>query len=475
MNRNIQAKIILIFFVLGIILISGLGISYLYMLQELENISTSQGEVISIINTQIQQTKMIMLISTGAYIVISILVSFFVTKALVSPMKKLIKSAEKIASGEKIEIEKNDNSNSEVGDLTNAFNIMTVELKQKFNEVNRQKKQIETILLHMTDGIIAFDMEGNIIHINPAAKQLLSITDNEDNFEKIFKKLKIDVNIEKIIYLENWTSSEQRKNVGEKFVNILFAPFQDENDRPGGVMVLIQDITEHVKLDNMRKEFVADVSHELKTPITSIMGYADTLLEGEYDKETQNKFLSVIAAEARRMAKLVTDLLTLSRYDSKKMRADKTEFDLGDLVKKCQEKLKFEIEKKNHNMECFVTASVPPVEADKDGIERVVLNILSNAIKYTKENGTIKVYVGFVYNDAYIKVIDNGIGIPEEDLKRIFERFYRVDKARTREMGGTGLGLSIAKEILNQNKGSIDIKSEVGKGTEVVIRLPAKK
>ena len=126
-------------------------------------------------------------------------------------------------------------------------------------------------------------------------------------------------------------------------------------------------------------------------------------------------------------------------------------------------------------MECFVTASVPPVEADKDGIERVVLNILSNAIKYTPENGTIKVYVGFVYNDAYIKVIDNGVGIPKDDLGRIFDRFYRVDKARTREMGGTGLGLSIAKEILNQNKGSIDIKSEVGKGTEVVIRLPAKK
>ena len=125
--------------------------------------------------------------------------------------------------------------------------------------------------------------------------------------------------MEKIIYLENWTSSEQRKNVGDKYVNILFAPFQDENDRPGGVIALIQDITEHVRLDNMRKEFVADVSHELKTPITSIMGYADTLLEGEYDKETQNRFLNVIASEARRMAQLVTDLLTLSRYDSKKM------------------------------------------------------------------------------------------------------------------------------------------------------------
>ena len=475
MNRNIQTKIVLIFFILGIILIAGTGLSYIYMLKNLEAITGSQVEMIDTINKQINQTKFIMIISTAVYIVISILVGYFVSKALVSPMKKLIKSAEKIASGENVEIEKNETHDSEVGDLTNAFSIMTTELKQKLNEVNRQKKQIETILLHMTDGIIAFNMDGNIIHINPAAKQLLNITDKEDSFEKIFEKLKIDINMEKIIYLENWTSSEQRKNVGDKYVNILFAPFQDENDRPGGVIALIQDITEHVRLDNMRKEFVADVSHELKTPITSIMGYADTLLEGEYDKETQNRFLNVIASEARRMAQLVTDLLTLSRYDSKKIKKEETEFDLGDLVKKCQEKLKFEIEKKGHNMECFVTASVPPVQADKYGIERVVLNILSNAIKYTPENGTIKVYVGFVYNDAYIKVIDNGIGIPEEDLGRIFERFYRVDKARTREMGGTGLGLSIAKEILDQNKGSIDIKSEVGKGTEVVIRLPAKK
>ena len=174
------------------------------------------------------------------------------------------------------------------------------------------------------------------------------------------------------------------------------------------------------------------------------------------------------------MAELVSDLLTLSRYDNKKVATEITSFDLGDLVKKCQEKLKFEIETKGHNVECFVTASVPPVVADKYGIERVVLNILSNAIKYTPDNGNIKVYVGFVYNDAYIKIFDNGLGIPEEDLNRIFERFYRVDKARSREMGGTGLGLSIAKDLLDRNGGSIDIKSEVGKGTEVVIKVPTK-
>ncbi len=280
--------------------------------------------------------------------------------------------------------------------------------------------------------------------------------------------------MEKIIYLETWTSTEQRIQVDEKYVDVYFAPFKDEKELPNGVIAVIQDITEHVKLDNMQQEFVADVSHELKTPITSIMGYADTLLEGGFDEETKTKFLNVIASESRRMARLVTDLLTLSRYDNKKAATNKETFDLGELVKKSQEKLAIEIKKKEHDVKCFVTADVPPVYAVKDDIERVVLNILTNSIKYTKDGGEIKIYVGFVYTDAYIKIIDNGIGIPEEDLTRIFERFYRVDKARTRELGGTGLGLSIAKEILDKNGGSIDIKSEVGKGTEVVIRIPTK-
>ena len=447
------------------------------MLNQIEELGTTQENFVLVesVRNQLSQTKLIIIIAISIYTVISVLIGFFVLKAVVSPMKRLIKSAEKIASGENVNVKETSQNTGEVADLENAFGIMTNELNQKLSEVNRQKRQIETILLHMTDGIIAFDMDGKVIHINPAAKELLGLNDKDNTFEKIFKKLDIDINIEKIIYLENWTSSEQRKNVGDKFVNILFAPFQDENDRPAGVIAVIQDITEHVRLDNMRKEFVADVSHELKTPITSIMGYSDTLLEGKYDEDTRVKFLSVISSEARRMARLVTDLLTLSRYDNKKASKEMTSFDLGELVKKCIEKLKFEIEKKGHNVECFVTASVPPVLADKDGIERVVLNILSNAIKYTPDNGMIKVYVGFVYNDAYIKVIDNGIGIPEEDLDRIFERFYRVDKARSRELGGTGLGLSIAKEILDKNKGSIDIKSKIRKGTEVVIRIPAKK
>ena len=439
MLKNVQFnKIILVLFIVGIMIISGLGIFFLNTLNNLnEQIQTRQ--MISIQELQ-NQTIWALGISGAILALVSILMAMFLSRYVIYPINKLIKGAEKVAEDDKNgkKILKNRKGN-ESKDLENVLGFMTSELKEKLSEVSTQKNQIETILLHMTDGIIAFNMEGQIILINPAAKKFLSIRPEDNTFEDIFKKFKLDINMEKIIYLENWTSTEQRIQVEDKYMNVFFAPFKNETDRPDGVIAVIQDITEHVKLDTMQKEFVADVSHELKTPITSIMGYADTLLEGDYEKEMQEKFLNVIATESRRMAKLVTDLLTLSRYDNNNKITQKEAFDLGDLVKKCQDKLAIEIKKKNHKVNCFVTADVPPVYADKYDIERVVLNILTNSIKYTKDGGEIKIYVGFVYNDAYIKVFDNGIGIPEEDLNRIFERFYRVDKARTREMGGTGL------------------------------------
>ena len=471
MFKKTHIKTILAFFIIGLIIITGLGIVNILNLNDIK---------MQVINEEAQvkiETRVSYLIELTVFLdivygIVCIIMAIVFSKILNRPIIKLISDAEKMVSNEN-KAEKHKNRDSD--EVVNAFNMVTDELKQNLNEMTRQKKQIETMILHMTDGIIAFNMQGEVILVNPAATRLLRLLPQDKDFNTIFnKKINLDINMEKIIYLENWTSSEQKITIGDKVLNMFFAQFKDENDRPSGIMVLIQDITEHVKLDNMRKEFVADVSHELKTPITSIMGYADTLLEGEYDKDTQNRFLNVIAEEARRMAKLVTDLLTLSRFDNNQVLQEKVKFDLGDLVKQCQEKVQIEIDKKKHKVECFVTADVPKVYADKEGIERVVLNILTNSIKYTPDGGNIKIYVGFVYNDAYIKVIDNGLGIPEEDLNRIFERFYRVDKARTRQMGGTGLGLSIAKEILDKNNGTIDIKSEKGKGTEVVIRIPTK-
>jgi two-component system sensor histidine kinase VicK len=226
----------------------------------------------------------------------------------------------------------------------------------------------------------------------------------------------------------------------------------------------------------MRKEFVANVSHELKTPLTSIKTYTETLLDQDMrpDDEEATRFLNVILSESNRMTRLVSDLLQLTKFDYKKVAWNKLFFDLGELAKQVCEKHMIQAETKHQNLECYITSNVPMVYADRDGIEQVITNILTNSIKYTKEDGNIKMYVGCVHDDAYIKIIDDGVGIPEADIPRVFERFYRVDKARSREMGGTGLGLPIAKEIIEANGGSIDIKSELGKGTEVIIKVPIK-
>ena len=389
MIKNIQFKIILIFFLVGIILRGGLGCFYMYSLNiindEINNGTLENlGEISNIISNIRNNTFVALIISTVIFLIIGVLIFIFLSKFVIYPINKLIKSAEKITEEDGTKRVKS-KKKTDMDNLEDVLGIMTTELKEKLSEVSTQKNQIETILLHMTDGIIAFNRQGEIILINPAAKKFLSIRPEDETFDDIFKKFDVNINMEKIIYLENWTSTEQRIKVDDNYVNVFFAPFKNDTERPDGVIAVIQDITEHVKLDNMQKELVADVSHELKTPITSIMGYADTLLEGEYDKETEKKFLNVIATEARRMARLVTDLLTLSRYDNNNKSANKELFDLGDLVKKCQDKLGIEIKKKHHTVNCFVTADVPPVYADKYDIERVILNILSNSIKYTQE------------------------------------------------------------------------------------------
>jgi len=447
MLKSVQIKIVLIFMIIGILMLGLQGVLFSEQLQEISTEIVKNSELEEMLVMQVKRTQFLTISLIIVFTIISILVGIFVAKVIISPIAKLTKSAEQVAKGGQYQIKYlNDGKNkTEVDELTKAFGMMHDELNENLKEVSRQKKQIETILLHMSDGILAFNINGEIIHKNRAADKLFALNGKETNFDEIFSKIDADINLEKIIYLENWTSTQAKVIVGEKTLNLFFAGFRDEAERPGGAIVVIQDITEHVKLDTMRTEFVADVSHELKTPLTSVLGYAETLANSDYDAELQEKFLGVITSETIRMTKLVNDLLTLSKYDDTTTKWEKSEFDLGKLVKKCQENLQIEANKKKQKLECFITSNVPPVYADKDGIERVVLNILSNSIKYTDDGGNIKIYVGFVYNDAYIKIIDNGIGIPQKDLDRIFERFYRVDKARTRKMGGTGLRISYCK------------------------------
>lgn len=249
MLKSIQIKIVLVFLVIGLVVIAGIGGSFIYELNyaktQIQEVTTDPQLILNIIDNELYNSKVIIGIVAAVFTVISIIVGVYLTKSVIGPLYKLIKNAEKIASGEDTELKylTDGKNKNEIDELVGAFGMMTTELKENLNEVSRQKNQIETILLHMSDGIIAFNMKGKIILVNPAATRLLRIMPEDENFEQIFKRINVEINMEKIIYLENWTSSEQRVTIGDKYINLFFEPFKDEKDRPSGVMVMIQDIT----------------------------------------------------------------------------------------------------------------------------------------------------------------------------------------------------------------------------------------
>jgi two-component system sensor histidine kinase VicK len=403
---------------------------------------------------------------------ISIILGYLLAAAITGPISNLTTRAQKMATGDFEDIIEN-SSGDEIGKLTDSFNYMAEEIKSNLNEISSEKSKIETILLHMTDGVLAFNFEGQIIHANPAAEKMLSISPQNNDLKSILRTTNLEDIETEISSLVNDEMVERQIYLNDKYYKIVFALFKSKDHKIGGIISVIQDVTEQNKLENMRREFVANVSHELKTPLTSIKTYTETLLEGAMeDKEVAANFLNVVHSESDRMSRIVSDLLQLSRLDYKEARWNKIEFELPEVVRDIVDKMKIEAGKKRQTIKFVQKEEIPQVKADKDGIVQVIINIISNAIKYTPDKGKINVELGKAEDRVSIKVIDNGMGIPTKDLPRIFERFYRVDKARSREMGGTGLGLSIAKEIVESNDGSIMIDSKLGKGTTVEIVLP---
>lgn len=405
-------------------------------------------------------------------IILSLLFGYMLSKTITIPIVNLMQKARYIAEGDFTQVAEV-KSDDEIGKLTKTFNYMAKELKKTLNEISREKNKIETILNYMTDGVIAFNLEGEVVHANPVSKLLLGVEEFNMNFNEFSSKYNLGVTIEEMLYLDTFTTKEASLSFDNKFIQAYFALSTDDQEKAEGIIAVLHDITVQQKLDNMRREFVANVSHELRTPLTSIKSYSETLLDGAIeDKETAYRFLNVINSEADRMTRLVKDLLQLSRLENEQTQWNMQVFSFESLVRNSVEKIELSVKEKRQIIECFSIGDKPLVLADRDRIEQVILNVLTNAIKYTPEEGKITVYIGKMYSEAYVKVVDSGIGIPEEDMKRVFERFYRVDKARSREMGGTGLGLSIAKEIIEAHKGSISISSQLGKGTEVTVKLP---
>ncbi|MCI8594617.1 MAG: cell wall metabolism sensor histidine kinase WalK [Oscillospiraceae bacterium] len=402
---------------------------------------------------------------------ISVLLSFLLSKTIIGPIEQLTAGAEQVAAGDfghKLEVASRD----EVGVLTGTFNDMAQRLQDTIQQVESERNKLDTLFLRMTDGVVAFSREGGVIHSNPAAGELLhapidSLTRYEDLFADIAPLETVMNAPTPPGYLEG------EREVWGRVLELLLAPF-DRESQGGGVLVVVHDVTEQRKTEEMRKEFVANVSHELRTPLTNILSYAETLYDsgGDLPEETERNFLGVILNETQRMTGLVQDLLVLSRLDSGRTELQLSEVDMRALLKETGQANLMEARRHHHTLTVDVPDVLPTVRADRDRILQVLMNVVSNAIKYTPDGGTIRISAGFARREVWVEVEDNGIGVPPEERSRIFERFYRVDKARARESGGTGLGLSIAKELVERHGGSIRAMDKEGPGLAIRVVLP---
>ena len=369
--------------------------------------------------------------------------------------------------------------NGELGEFAKNYNEMIKSLYNTFDELEYKNLELRSILKSISNGILAIDIEGNILLINDEAKKMINCPKevmvegrnisfairNDLILKQIMMFMGSKVNEKTIINMEDG-----------RFLRIKLDPVYLQNNKSIviGSIVNIEDISERVRAENMRKDFVANVSHELKTPLTSISGFAETLkLNENIDKETRNRFLTIIDGEANRLRRLIEDILTLSFIENDK-KEEKEAINLYSVYRRVEDMLMISARTKNISLNCDADETIK-IAANADYVKQIILNLVDNAIKYTPENGNVNVKIFADKDDAVIKVSDTGMGIPKEDQARIFERFYRVDKARSREIGGTGLGLAITKHIAMNLGGTISVESELEKGSTFTVRIPIKR
>lgn len=411
--------------------------------------------------------------ATFLALLITFMIGSVISKSITDPINEITARASQMAVGnfdQLVEVKSND----EIGKLGEMFNVLTKRLDTTLDEMSREKNKLEAIINYMDDGLIAVSKDNRILHLNPKVSEMLDLDGGEiEDFNFFISVYDPKLTVKKILESEEGLNGSEIISFKESIYRVNYAPYKNDKGLFDGIVYVFQDVTEQQKLDELRKDFVANVSHELKTPLTSIKSYTETILDGMVDDvDMQRQFLGVVNSEADRMARLVRDLLQLSNFDAKKVVFDKEYNDYVDLLNKSM--LKLQVTASQKFQDFTFTASTHKMVGyfDFDRIEQVVLNVMSNAIKYTPEHGRVSVSLTEEDYYAVIAISDTGMGIPSKDIPFVFDRFYRVDKARSRQMGGTGLGLSIAREIVEAHGGEIDVQSVVDSGTTMTIYLP---
>lgn len=401
-------------------------------------------------------------------------VSLGLGKKVTEPVERLIDFTRHIAQGD-FGRQARVSSDDELGELASTLNHMAATINEKVSMVSEGKSQLEAVLASMISGVIFIDHHGQVNLVNPAAEKFISFMGTGLPYDVSIKNHELSATIK--IVLESSQMVERElfiDNMEETTLRVVISPIHDHLGRLSGIVAVLHDITEIKRLERMRREFVANVSHELKTPVTTIKGFTETLLDGAMDdRETSREFLEIIDSETERLSRLIHDLLELSKIESKKVKLNNKPVDISKVIQNTVIKMQRQIEKAGLTVYLDLPGKPQTAVIDQDMIEQVLLNLVDNAVKYTPAGGSIKVKVAEENEEILVYVKDDGIGIPLKDLSRVFERFYRVDKTRSRDAGGTGLGLSIVKHIIEDvYGGKVGVNSKPGSGSEFFFTLP---
>ena len=415
-------------------------------------------------------------------IVIGLLLAIIISQEITRPIEEMRKQTLRIARGDfsgQVRVMGND----ELGQLAGAVNNLSVRVEEAQESSDSERRRLDSVLSHMSDGVLATDRRGNVTIVNNMALQLLEV---EHDDELIGKSIIDVLDIRHDYTVRQLVNSKQKEmildmsNSGSNLIlNAYFSPIQRESGFVSGLVCVLRDVTSQQKEEQERKEFVSNVSHELRTPLTSVKSYVEALSDGAWqDKEIAPQFLKVVQDETERMIRMINDLLSLSRMDAGTTKLNLEYVNINELFNYILNRFDMIIKKeedpkkKKYTIERFFTKKDLWVEIDTDKFTQVIDNIMNNAIKYSPDGGVITARLLETHNHVIMSISDQGLGIPRKDLSHIFDRFFRVDKARSRKQGGTGLGLAISKEVVNMLGGQIWVDSVEGKGSTFYISLP---
>ncbi len=426
----------------------------------------------------IESIGVILLISMFSTLLFGILISYQLANNIIRPLHQMKEFCRMIGQGESglgVHVTNRD----EVGDLALALNQMASRLEARTKEISEDRIRLSAILSSMVEGVMVLDCRGTILMVNRALEDMFQINGRKAvglSFLEVIRNHSLIELIKKLLDARAGRSGEVViQTPQETFFDVQASVATNCKDGEVCAVLVFHDVTETRRLERVRKDFVANVSHELKTPLTSIKGYIEALLDGARDDPGRClEFLRILKKQTDRLNNLITDLLMLSQIESGQYTCKRDAVDMADVTKRAVAMLKPLVEMKQHRLTVMLHPELSPAIGDEGKLTQVMINLLDNAIKYTPDGGAIAIEAMQSGNNIEMTVSDTGIGIPKKDLTRIFERFYRVDRARSRELGGTGLGLSIVRHIIDAHHGSIQVESEPGKGSKFTLLLPSK-